>query len=111
MQFHKTLCSGILGALCVARADTFSRMTSPPFYAVGRLEDGSPYFFHDDQWAAAFVFVRLPSCVPPDFNLLDQADFTPALPGGPPGFLAPCSPSMATQSSRVPQTWCRYRRT
>jgi hypothetical protein len=50
---------------------------------VGRLDDGSPYFFHDDQWAA-FVFLRLPSCVPADFNLLDQADFTPAFPGGPP---------------------------
>ena len=29
-------------------------------------------------------FLRLPGCVPADFNLLDQADFTPAFPGGPP---------------------------
>jgi hypothetical protein len=66
------------------QADTFSRVINPPFYTgVGRLEDGSPYFFHDDRWAA-FVFLRLPSCVPADFNLLDQADFTPAFPGGPP---------------------------
>ena len=84
MQFHKVLCLGILGALCVAQADTFSQVINPPFYTdVGRLDDGSPYFFHDDQWAA-FVFLRLPSCVPADFNLLDQADFTPAFPGGPP---------------------------
>ena len=40
---------------------------------VGMLQDGTPYFFHDDQWAA-FVFLRDPSCVPPNFNLLDSFD-------------------------------------
>jgi len=42
-----------------------------------------PYYFHDDQWAA-IVFLRLPSCIPADFNLLDGADLEPAFPNGPP---------------------------
>src|ERR1041385_4965002 len=84
MKFTNLLCIGILATAAMVQADTISRAVNPPFYTdVGRIADGSPYFFHDDQWAA-FVFLRLPSCVPPDFNLLDQADFTPAFPGGPP---------------------------
>jgi len=90
MKFSSVLWLGILGGLCTAQADTFSTAITPPSYTdVGRLADGSPYYFHDDQWAA-FVFIRLPSCVPPDFNLLDGGDFVPAFPGGPPRvFLCP----------------------
>jgi hypothetical protein len=84
MRFNSMLCLGILTGLCTAQADTLTTAISPPSYTdVGRLADGSPYYFHDDQWAA-FVFIRLPSCVPPDFNLLDGDDFVPAFPGGPP---------------------------
>ena len=85
----KTILIAIVAAVCVARADVITAVgpnpfTFAPFYTdTGRLADGSPYFFHDDQWAA-FVFLRLPSCVPPDFNLLDSVDFTLAFPGGPP---------------------------
>jgi hypothetical protein len=84
MRFNSVLCLGILGGLCMAQADTLTTAITPPGYTdTGRLADGSPYYFHDDQWAA-FVFLRLPSCVPPDFNLLDGDDFVPAFPGGPP---------------------------
>jgi hypothetical protein len=84
MKFNCTLCLGILTVLCTAQADTLTTAITPPSYTdTGRLADGSPYYFHDDQWAA-FVFIRLPSCVPPDFNLLDGDDFVPAFPGGPP---------------------------
>ncbi len=56
----------------------------PPIYSfVQRLLDGSPYFIHDNQWAAV-LFLRDPNCVPPTFNLLDLVDSTPAFPGGPP---------------------------
>lgn len=88
MRFNSMLCLGILGGLCTAQADTFTTAITPPYYTdVGRLVDGSPYYFHDDQWAA-FVFLRLPSCVPSDFNLLDSVDFAPAFPGGPPRVFA-----------------------
>jgi hypothetical protein len=84
MRFKSVLCLGILTGLFTAQADTLTTAITPPSYTdVGRLADGSPYYFHDDQWAA-FVFIRLPSCVPPDFNLLDGDDFVPAFPGGPP---------------------------
>src|SRR6478672_6940260 len=84
MRFNSFLCLAILGGLCLAQADTLTTAITPPGYThVGRLADGSPYYFHDDQWAA-FVFIRLPSCVPPDFDLLDGDDFVPAFPGGPP---------------------------
>jgi hypothetical protein len=84
MRFNSMLCLGILTGLCIAQADTLTTVITPPSYSeVGRLADGSPYYFHDDQWAA-FVFIRLPSCVPPGFNLLDGDDFAPAFPGGPP---------------------------
>jgi hypothetical protein len=84
MRFNSVLCLGILGGLCMAQADTFSRDIVLPFYTdVQRLADGTPYYFHDDEWAA-FVFLRLPGCVPPDFNLLDSFDPVPAFPGGPP---------------------------
>ena len=90
MRLDSMLCLGILGGLCLAQADTLTTTLTPPYYTdTGRLMDGSPYYFHDDQWAA-FVFIRLPSCVPPDFNLLDAEDFVPAFPGGPPRvFLCP----------------------
>jgi hypothetical protein len=84
MRFNSVLCLGILTGLCTAQADTLTTAITPPAYTeVGRLADGSPYYFHDDQWAA-FVFIRLPGCVPPDYNLLDGDDFAPAFPGGPP---------------------------
>jgi hypothetical protein len=90
MRFNTLLCLGILGGLCLAKADTFTTAITPPYYTdVERTMDGSAYYFHDDQWAA-FVFLRLPSCVPPDFDLLDSEDLVPAFPGGPPRvFLCP----------------------
>jgi hypothetical protein len=84
MKLETLFCLGLFGVACTAQADTLSRAITPPFYTdVQRLDDGSPYYFHDDQWAA-FVFLRLPSCVPADFDLLDGADLAPAFPNGPP---------------------------
>jgi hypothetical protein len=84
MKLERALCLGLFGVVCAAQADTFSRVITPPFYTdVQRLDDGTPYYFHDDQWAA-FVFLRLPSCVPASFDLLDGADLAPAFPNGPP---------------------------
>jgi hypothetical protein len=64
-----------------------------PFYALifNGLEPESPHFFfpHDEGWGAA-AFERELWCVPSDFNLLEEFDFTPAFPGGPPRpFLCP----------------------
>jgi hypothetical protein len=74
------LCIAILAAVCAVRANVIRAVgpepqTGPPYYSVtGHLEDGTPFYFHDDQWAA-FVFLRLPDCIPADFNLL--ANFEP----------------------------------
>lgn len=58
-----------------------------PFYALifNGLEPESRHFFfpHANGWGAA-AFERELGCVPPDFNLLLEFDFTPAFPGGPP---------------------------
>ena len=51
----------------------------PPIYA----NIGSGFLPHTEDLAVVF-FYRSPECVPPDFNLLDFLDFTPAFPGGPP---------------------------
>lgn len=64
-----------------------------PFYALifNGLDPTGPYFFfpHDAEWGAA-IFERELWCVPDDFNLLEEFDFTPAFPGGPPrSFLCP----------------------
>jgi hypothetical protein len=68
-----------------------------PFYALifNGLEPESPHFFfpRDGEWGAA-AFERELGCVPPDFNLLEEFDFTPAFPGGPPRpFLCPLTVS------------------
>lgn len=59
----------------------------PPAYSQIQGTPGpadEPYFIpHDEKWAA-IPFLRDTACVPPDFNLLDFNDFTPAFPGGPP---------------------------
>jgi hypothetical protein len=49
-----------------------------PFYA--RIEHNE--VFHDGEWAVV-VFYRPPSCVPADFNLLDQFDVPGAFQCGP----------------------------
>jgi hypothetical protein len=58
-----------------------------PFYALlfNGLTPDSPHFFfpHANGWGAV-AFERELGCVPPDFNLLLEFDFTPAFPGGPP---------------------------
>lgn len=58
-----------------------------PFYALifnGLTPESKHFFFpHEDGWGAA-AFERELECVPPDFNLLLEFDFTPAFPGGPP---------------------------
>ena len=74
MKLDTVLCLGLFGVVCAAQADTFTRVITPPSYTdVQRSVDGTPYYFHDDQWAA-IVFLRLPSCVPADFDLLDGAE-------------------------------------
>jgi hypothetical protein len=71
MKLGTVLRLGLFGVVCAAHADTLTRVITPPFYTdMQRLDDGTPYYFHDDQWAA-IVFLRLPSCVPADFDLLD----------------------------------------
>jgi hypothetical protein len=58
-----------------------------PFYALlfnGLLPESPHFFFpHANGWGAV-AFERELGCVPPDFNLLLEFDFTPAFPGGPP---------------------------
>jgi hypothetical protein len=51
----------------------------PPYYSL--VQDG--WFPMTEEWAAVF-WMRDPSCVPGDFNLLSLADLTPAFPSGPP---------------------------
>ena len=61
----------------------------PAYSYLGRNQDGSAFFANNGEWVA-FWFIRDPSCIPTDFNLLDRDDFTPAFPGGPPRpFLCP----------------------
>jgi hypothetical protein len=71
------LCGAILAGAVAAQADVVTPYFpgGPAYTDVQRLADGhgTPYFFHDDQWAA-FVFLRDTSCVPPNFNLLDSFD-------------------------------------
>jgi hypothetical protein len=76
MRLKQTLCLAVLLPAAAVHADVIVPVPpgGPPYYTdTGRLTDGSPYFFHDDQWAA-FVFLRDPGCVPPNFNLLNQID-------------------------------------
>ena len=78
MRLNQALCLGILASAAALQANEiikgFVPPAGPPYYTdMGRLADGSAYFFHDDQWAA-FVFLRDPGCVPPNFNLLNQID-------------------------------------
>jgi hypothetical protein len=91
------------GPLPPAEADLAVRLRVPedhpgnPFYALifNGLTPESPDFFfpHSDEWGAA-AFERRLECVPPDFNLLEEFDFTPAFPGGPPRpFLCPLTVS------------------
>jgi hypothetical protein len=67
----------VAGTLLVAAPNAFAIVRVPggdvPFYA--RLGRGDLY--HDDEWAAV-VFYRPPSCVRPDFNLLDFFDIPAA---------------------------------
>lgn len=56
----------------------------PPFYA--RVTTILNQFFHADDWLA-IPFYRDPSCVPPDFNLLELFDFPGA--DGPGAFACP----------------------
>jgi hypothetical protein len=55
---------------------SFPPNPGPPFYA---LLERPPLgeIFRDGDWAA-IPFVRDPSCIPPDFNLLETADLEPA---------------------------------
>lgn len=57
----------------------------PPAYSQVQRSFGPEKFFipHTSEWAA-IPFLREPVCIPPDFNLLNFADFTLAFPGGPP---------------------------
>jgi hypothetical protein len=78
MRFNQAAYLGVLASAITLQADEiikgFVPPAGPPYYTeIGRLEDGSPYFFHDDQWVA-FVFLRDPGCVPSTFNLLNQID-------------------------------------
>lgn len=80
-----------------------------PFYALifNGLEPDGPHFFfpHDDTWGAA-IFERELWCVPPAFNLLEEFDFTPAFPGGPPRpFLCPLTVSGFQVWDRPPTTF------
>lgn len=84
MRLDNAMIVGVLFSMAAARADVNINIppAQPPFYMdVGRLADGSPYFFHDDEWAA-FVFLRDQACVPLNFNLLDNID-VPAVFGCP----------------------------
>lgn len=85
-----SMMTGLVGLAVLAQANVRTEIppdAGPPFYTyIQRLVDGSPFFFHDNEWVA-ISWLRDPSCVPPAFNLLDTNDFTPAFPGGPPRWL------------------------
>jgi hypothetical protein len=73
------------------RTDVPGENPGPPAYSQIQSALGPAPFFipHTDEWAA-IPFLRHPSCIPLDFNLLDFNDFTPAFPMGPPRpFLCP----------------------
>lgn len=56
-----------------------------PAYSQIQRTAGPEQFFvpHTSEWAA-IPFLRETVCIPPDFDLLDFADFMPAFPDGPP---------------------------
>jgi hypothetical protein len=87
MKPKMLLYMGMLATTAALRADvhtTVPPLPGPPLYAeIGRNLDGSLFYAHDTEWAAIW-FLRDPGCVPPGFNLLDTADFTPQFPSGPP---------------------------
>jgi hypothetical protein len=57
----------------------------PPAYSQMQRTSGPEQYFvpHTSEWAA-IPFLRDTVCIPPDFDLLNLADFTPAWPDGPP---------------------------
>ena len=77
--------------LANVRTDVPGENPGPPAYSqIQRAAGPDPFFIpHTDEWAA-IPFLRNTSCIPPNFNLLDFNDFTPAFPMGPPRpFLCP----------------------
>ena len=83
MKRRVLVCSGLLAVLtmCAARANEQLRVPQdiqPPVYLsgggpAGILPDGSRFVVHDGE-IAAITFWRPPSCVPADFNLLENFD-------------------------------------
>lgn len=67
------------------RTEVPSENPGPPAYSqIQRVIGPDPVFIpHTDDWAA-IPFFRNTACIPPDFNLLEFNDFTPAFPMGPP---------------------------
>jgi hypothetical protein len=78
-------CISALPLLANVRTAIPSENPGPPAYSqIQRAIGPYPFFIpHTDEWAA-IPFLRNTACVPPNFNLLDFNDFTPAFPGGPP---------------------------
>lgn len=74
-----------LSALANVKTKVPEENGGPPAYSQVQAVTGTPGYFipHTREWAA-IPFIRETSCVPPDFNLLEFNDFTPAFPGGPP---------------------------
>ena len=93
MNFTAIASMALVASAAALRADVRTAVPpdpGPPQYSYLALDlAGALFYAHDDKWAAVW-FLREPSCVPPDFNLMDTADFKPAFPGGPPRpFLCP----------------------
>jgi hypothetical protein len=77
--------------LANVRTEVPGENSGPPAYSqIQRALGPDPFFIpHTDEWAA-IPFLRNTSCIPPDFDLLNFNDFTPAFPMGPPRpFLCP----------------------
>lgn len=78
-------CLGAAPLLANVRTSVPSENPGPPAYShIQHAAGPEPFFIpHTSEWAA-IPFLRNTACIPPDFNLLDFNDFTPAFPGGPP---------------------------
>ncbi len=97
MKRTATLIFAVAAAIAAGTAQSAVRLNvpgedaGPPFYSqIQRTQGPERYFIPRTSEWAAIPWNREPVCVPPDFDLLNLNDFTPAFPGGPPRpFLCP----------------------
>ncbi len=76
--FALSVCCTIQSSLAAVRVTVPGEVPGIPVYAQFAYDPiiGDLFILHDEKWTA-IPFYRGPDCVPPDFNLIDGADFTP----------------------------------